>query len=211
MGGLVTSAATQLAVPGFAIIGAHTDSPCLKIKPKSKREKVGYLQVRLGFSSSRLGLNCMEVVYGTLGMNLYLMPRFDRDLSIAGRVLVKRQDGTFTHELLRINRPILRIPNLAIHLDRGSSDSFTFNKEVHLTPVLAIAAEKELNKTSGNHHPILLELIAKELNAAPDMIQDFELCLYDTQPSAIGGANNEFIFAARLDNLMMSFCGIEVT
>lgn len=84
---------------------------------------------------------------------------------------------------------------------------------------LVNAAEKELNKPasssntaeansfSDNHHSVLLDLIAKELGVGPETICDFELCLYDTQNASIGGANNEFIHAARLDNLMMSFCG----
>lgn len=199
---------SRAAVPGFSIVGAHTDSPCLKVKPRSKREKLGHLQV---------GVEC----YGGGLWHTW----FDRDLSLAGRVLVKKTDGSFSHELVKIDRPILRIPTLAIHLDRSVNDSFTFNKEVQLTPILALAAEKELNKAadastsssssttsfaSENHHSLLLDILAKELGGiSPDSIQDFELCLYDTQPAAIGGANKEFIHSARLDNLMMSFCGVE--
>jgi aspartyl aminopeptidase len=147
---------------------------------------------------------------------------FDRDLSLAGRVLIKQCDGTYVHNLVKIDRPILRIPTLAIHLDRSVNDSFTFNKEVQLTPILALSAEKELNKSvipkdasatnnfaSENHHTVLLDILAKEMGVAVDSIQDFELCLFDTQPASIGGANNEFIHSARLDNLMMSFCGVE--
>ncbi len=92
-----------------------------------------------------------------------------------------------------------------------------------MTPVLAQAAEQELNKkyvfiltftkrTSGNenHHSILLDIIAKDLKVEASQIQDFELCLYDTQPASLGGANEEFIHSPRLDNLMMSFCSLEV-
>ncbi|CEJ00701.1 Putative Aspartyl aminopeptidase [Rhizopus microsporus] len=66
---------------------------------------------------------------------------FDRDLSVAGRVLVEQKDGTFKHTLVKVNRPILRIPTLAIHLDRTANDGFTFNKEVQLAPILATATK----------------------------------------------------------------------
>ncbi|KAJ2993205.1 hypothetical protein HDV02_002580 [Globomyces sp. JEL0801] len=214
---------------GFSIVGAHTDSPCLKVKPRSKRDKLGYKQ---GISADILNYPVGVEIYGGGLWHTW----FDRDLSLAGRVLIE-SNGIFEHKLVKINRPILRIPTLAIHLDRNSGDNFTFNKEVQLTPILTEAAAKELNKTkteteSDRHHPEMLELIAKEmgcegiiqiikngiLKSAVEFtfhfpsniaqIRDFELCLYDTQPASIGGANDEFIHSARLDNLMMSFCGL---
>lgn len=139
---------------------------------------------------------------------------FDRDLSIAGRVLVKETNGSFGHHLCKIDKPILRIPTLAIHLDRAVNDSFTFNKETHLTPILAESIKKELNAPvvpavdGVNHHPILLKLISDNLGVKAEQIEDFEMCLYDTQPASIGGASEEFIHSARLDNLMMSFCSL---
>ncbi|ORZ24941.1 peptidase M18, partial [Lobosporangium transversale] len=186
---------------GFSAIGAHTDSPCLKLKPVSKKEKVGYLQVGVQ----------------TYGGGLW-HTWFDRDLSVAGNVVVETEDGKLETRLARIDRPILRIPTLAIHLDRSTSaDGFKFNNETHLTPMIAtptkpLKPDTDINgdiPISEKHQPILLHLLSKELGVAVDKIKDFELCLYDTQPSAIGGAYNEFIFSARLDNLMMSFCSIE--
>ncbi|KAI8908507.1 peptidase M18 [Gorgonomyces haynaldii] len=179
---------------GFSIVGAHTDSPCLKVKPRSKREKLGYMQVGV------------ELYGGGLWHTW-----FDRDLALAGRVLVENKDGNFDHKLVHIKRTILRIPTLAIHLDRNVNNGFSFNNENQLTPVLA-QVSKELNKTDGSentlHHPEMLQLLATELNVTVDKIRDFELCLYDTQPAALGGLNQEFIHAARLDNLMMSFCAL---
>ncbi|KAJ3012738.1 hypothetical protein HKX48_006113 [Thoreauomyces humboldtii] len=185
---------------GFAVVGAHTDSPCLKVKPHSKKEKLGYTQVGVQ----------------TYGGGLW-HTWFDRDLGIAGRILVKTAEGKHAHQLVNINRPILRIPTLAIHLDRGVNEAFKFNNEVQLTPVLASAATKALNgdvdaKSAPNenqHAPLLLKLLAKEMKIEASQIGDFELCLYDVQPSAIGGAEDEYIFSARLDNLMMSYCSVE--
>ncbi|KAI9106284.1 peptidase M18 [Phlyctochytrium arcticum] len=191
---------------GFAVVGAHTDSPCLKLKPHSKKEKLGYQQVGVQ----------------TYGGGLW-HTWFDRDLGIAGRVMVKDKDGKhIANKLVRIDKPILRIPTLAIHLDRGVNDAFKFNNEVQLTPVLALtsAAEDALNakpqdsdatKVQPNkdqHLPLLLKLLSDELGVTNEQIGDFELCLYDVNPSLIGGAQNEFIFSARLDNLMMSFCSL---
>lgn len=86
---------------GFHVIAAHTDSPCLKLKPKSASSKSGYLMVNVQ----------------TYGGGLW-HTWFDRDLSLAGRVIVREKDGSFLHKLIKLKRPILRIPTLAIHLDR---------------------------------------------------------------------------------------------
>ena len=101
---------------GFSIVGAHTDSPCLKLKLISKKVKSGFLEV---------GVEC----YGGGIWHTW----FDRDLSIAGRVLVRKNDK-IQHRLVQINKPLLRIPNLAIHLNRETNEKFSPNKESHLVP-----------------------------------------------------------------------------
>ncbi|ORX78702.1 aspartyl aminopeptidase [Basidiobolus meristosporus CBS 931.73] len=189
------------SIIAFAVGGKFVQGNGVSImKPISKKEKEGYLQVGVQ----------------TYGGGLW-HTWFDRDLSVAGRVMVANEDGSYQSRLVRIARPILRVPNLAIHLDRGSGENFTLNKETHLTPVLATAA-KALNSKAvesqgsdemSKHHSVLIELLAKELGVSGEKIQDFELCLYDTQPSAIGGAMDEFIFSPRLDNLLMSHCSID--
>jgi aspartyl aminopeptidase len=202
----------------IAMVGAHTDSPCLRIKPVSKRQADGFLQVGVE----------------TYGGGLW-HTWFDRDLSVAGRVIVKTKEGNFESRLVRVNRPILRIPTLAIHLER--QDNFQPNKETHLFPICGLVAA-ELNRTGKSetdraaekledtklesesayeplklvterHHPYIIDLLAEEAKCTPAEIQDFEIVLYDTQPSCIGGMNNEFIFSPRLDNLMMSYCATE--
>ncbi|ORY19664.1 aspartyl aminopeptidase [Clohesyomyces aquaticus] len=195
----------------IAMVGAHTDSPCLRIKPVSKRQSDGFLQV------------AVETYGGGLWHTW-----FDRDLSIAGRAMVKTKDGTIEQRLVKVDRPILRVPTLAIHLDR--QEKFEFNKESQLFPIAGLAAAelnrqgkteetKDEEKKDGpfeplaaptqRHHPYLVDIIAEEVGANTTDILDFEMVLYDTQKSVVGGLNNELIFSARLDNLMMSYCSVD--
>jgi len=204
---------------GFVIAAAHTDSPVLKVKPISRVCKHGYLQVGV------------EPYGGGLWTTW-----FDRDLSVAGRVIVSNDDddhdgrGTFTSRLVCIRKPILRIPMLAIHLQRDISDKgFNPNKQTHVLPLLATSIKNTLDKTipappsdskkenSENvrttnmideHHSLLLNLIAAELAVSVNNIRDFELSLFDTQPSVLGGAYSEFVFSPRLDNLCMSYISL---
>lgn len=175
---------------GFTIMGAHTDSPCFKAKPITKKIKEKYLMVGV------------EKYGGGLWHTW-----FDRDLSVAGRVMLKTEKGAES-KLVRIDDPILRIPNLAIHLtSRSERDSFKFCVEDQTVPIFATCAAAEFNKCVDNglkneeHHALLLQLIANKLKCDVTDILDFELALYDTQKSVIGGGLKEFVFSARLDNL----------
>src|ERR1700761_694188 len=197
------------------MVGAHTDSPCLRVKPVSKRTADGFLQV---------GVEC----YGGGLWHTW----FDRDLSVAGRAMVKGADGAMEMRLVRVRKPILRIPNLAVHF--GGSVPFEFNTETQLFPITGLVSA-ELNRTgktaeetkkeesekegdgsfeplktpTQRHHPYLITLIAQEAGCKPAEILDFELVLYDTQAPCIGGLNDEFVFSARLDNLGMTYCAVE--
>ncbi|GAA5863570.1 hypothetical protein JCM1840_000063 [Sporobolomyces johnsonii] len=205
---------------GMSIVGCHTDSPRFIIKPVSKREKGGFA----------------EVGVETYGGGIWAT-WLDRDLGIAGRVVVSGAKGasssTYTSHLIHNPDPILRMPTLAIHLDRTVNDKLAYNAETQMVPILALAS-KELNKAfvdennssaevsfadpldiTSHHHPILLHTIAKSLSeelgeeVTPSQIHDFELSLYDTQPSTIGGALSEFIFSPRIDNLFSSFAALQ--
>lgn len=156
--------------------------------------------------------------------NLTGPPRFDRDLSLAGRVMVEDADGSYQQRLVKIEKPLLRIPTLAIHLDRTQNEAFKFNNEMQLTPVLGTVAAQLNQPTSGSqeasktgllsmperHHPALLDLLKAELSLdSVERINDFELILYDTQASCLGGINDEFVFSARLDNLGCTFASVQ--
>ena len=203
---------------GFVIVGAHTDSPCPRLKPCTKAKSENFLQVR-------------TQNYG--GGLWYTW--FDRDLGVAGRVLVRRPDAEtpgesrVSHELVKIERPVMRIPSLAIHLDRSLNDGFKVNFQQHMAPVIADAVEAELGagpqtktpadetraetkkrrvESSDKHHPVLLDLLAEALGCEREDVLDFELQLCDTQPSAVGGAKGEYIFSGRLDNLQSCYCSL---
>ncbi|XP_078434780.1 Zn-dependent exopeptidases superfamily protein [Wolffia australiana] len=187
---------------GFHVIGAHTDSPCLKLKPFSASAKSGYLMVNVQ----------------TYGGGLW-HTWFDRDLSVAGRVILKTKEGDYLHKLVKVKRPLLRVPTLAIHLDRSvNTDGFKPNLENHLVPLLAIKTDdggvepenskKQPQAQKRPHHPLLLQILSSELGFEADEIASLELNICDVQPSCLGGGNNEFIFSGRLDNLASSYCAL---
>jgi aspartyl aminopeptidase len=168
---------------GFALIGSHTDSPNLRVKPRPDVSAHGYRQVAVE-------------PYGGLLLTTWL----DRDLSLAGRVVVDDGSASGRTHLVDLQRPVLRIPNLAIHLNRTvNTEGLKLNAQNHMVPVLGLERDDDVE-------PALLSAIAAELGAQgvacePAQLVGFDLCLYDVQPPAIGGLHDEFIFSARLDNL----------
>lgn len=158
---------------GFRLIGAHTDSPNLRIKPNPELTKAGYAQ---------LGVE----PYGGVLLHTWV----DRDLSLAGRVSLK--DGST--RLVRFGRTLLRVPSLAIHLNRKvNTEGLILNAQKHLSPILAL---------DGLEGVELRELVAKELgDVLAEDILAWDLMAYDVQPAGLGGAGQEFIQAGRLDNL----------
>lgn len=177
--------ARLLAESGFRMIGAHTDSPCLRIKPNPEIHKHGYFQ---------LGVE----VYG----GVLLAPWFDRDLSIAGRVSFIDDVGQLSDALVNFVDPVAVIPSLAIHLDREANSGRAINAQTFLPPVMGQADEK----------PDFRGLLKRQLENSGEHVSrvlDYELSLYDTQPAALVGLEQEFLASARLDNLLSCFMGME--
>ena len=168
-------------VTGFRIVGAHTDSPNLRLKPNAEYKKEGYAQ---------LGVE----VYGGVLLNSWL----DRDLSLAGRVFVRGAHGVET-KLVRFTDPMLRVAQLAIHLDRDVNDGLKLNRQEHLAPILGLADAEAKD---------LATLVAEALSIGSDTIAGLELMAYDVVPPTTGGRSKEFIFSARLDNQAMCHAGV---
>ena len=133
-------------------------------------------------------------VYGGVLLNSWL----DRDLGLAGRVLIKGERG-IENRLVRLDRPVLRVPQLAIHLDREVNDKgLILNRQDHLAPVIGLAGGAAS----------LTQIIADVAGVAVDRVLGHELMLFDLLPPALGGWANELIFSARLDNLAMCHAAV---
>ncbi len=176
-----TVAANDLAQDGFRLIGAHTDSPGLRIKPKPDNKQHGV---------NRLGV---EVYGGAL-----LATFTDRDLSLAGRVHIN-QNGKLASKLIHFKKPFLRLPNLAIHMNpKVNTDGLKLNKQTELPLLLSIASDQ----------PALVDLLAAELNVDASAISAWELHACDTQAGALYGLNEEFYANSQLDNLASCHAGL---
>ena len=167
---------------GFNITAAHSDSPTFKIKANAE----------IAVEKNFVKLNVEK--YG----GMLMAPWFDRPLGIAGRVMVKK--GTKIEEnLLHIDRDIIMIPNLAIHMNREANDGYKYNAQTDTQPIFA-----ELGSDVT-----LYDIIAKELGVSKDAILDTDLFLTNRVKGTVWGANNEFIAAGRLDDLQCVFAGAE--
>ena len=172
---------------GLRLVGAHTDSPCLRVKPQPELQRQGFFQ---------LGV---EVYGGAL-----LAPWFDRDLSLAGRVTF-REGGKVQSLLIDFEQPIAVIPNLAIHLNREANQGWAINAQTELPPILAQFPGED----SADFRAVLTERLAEEHGISADAVLDYELSFYDTQSAAVIGLNQDFIAGARLDNLLSCYAGLQ--
>ncbi|HEY6528873.1 MAG TPA: M18 family aminopeptidase [Cellvibrionaceae bacterium] len=174
-----------LTEAGIRIIGAHTDSPCLKVKPRPEKISQGYQQIGVE-------------IYGGVLLN----PWFDRDLSIAGRVAAKTLNGDIIHPLVDFKQPVAVIPSLAIHLDRTANEQRTVNPQEDMRPIL-------LQGSALDFRAALVELCHAQGHSNVAEIYEYDLCLYDTQSAALVGLKQEFIASARLDNLLSCYLGLQ--
>ena len=166
----------------FRIIGAHTDSPNLRVKPRPDTGQAGYRQLAVE-------------VYGGALLNSWL----DRDLGLSGRVAVRAGQGS-AERLLRVDRPILRVPQLAIHLDRAIGErGLELNPQQHLVPVWGLG-----EPTPGGFG----SFVADQVGVAPDDVLGWDLMAHDLTPSTLAGVDEELLSAPRLDNLCSSWAGL---
>jgi aspartyl aminopeptidase len=168
------------------MIGAHTDSPGLRLKPNAAQTSAGWLQ---------LGVE----TYG----GVLLAPWYDRDLGLAGRIHVRHPDGRLEGLLLHVDRPVAIIPSLAIHLDRDVNQGRPINPQTQMAPVFLQGGE------SADLERLLRGWIAEQHGLGEVELLDFELGFHDMQPPARVGVAGELIASARLDNLLSCFMGLE--
>ncbi|KAI6233194.1 Aspartyl aminopeptidase [Aphelenchoides fujianensis] len=168
---------------GYAIVGAHTDSPCLKVRPVSRLTREGFKQVTVD----------------TYGGGVW-RTWFDRNLSLAGLVTHRTADGEVKTTLVNLRHPILFVPNLAIHLVTDSNrQQPDLKAEEHLQPIFTLD-----RKPTDDAECKSEEQKKKDCESGCELenIVDFDLRAYNTEKALVGGLRNEFVFSARLDNLV---------
>ena len=161
----------------FRIVGSHTDSPNLRVKPIPDTGADGWRQVAVE-------------IYGGVPLNTWL----DRDLGLSGRLVLR--DGTT--RLVQLDEPLLRVPQLAIHLDRGVNEGMTLDKQRHLTPVWGLGRV---------HEGSLIEYVALAAGLEPYQVVGWDLMVHDIQPPSYLGRDRELLAAPRLDNLLSVHAG----
>ena len=166
----------------FHIMASHSDSPSFKIK-ENPEIKVDNSYVKLNVEK-----------YG----GMLMAPWFDRPLSVAGRVIIRRNDG-LEEKLVDIKRDLVMIPNLAIHMNREANNGVSYNPQKDLQPLFAV----------GNTDRTLLEIIAEQTGVKKEDIISHDLFLYNRMPGTIWGADKEFVSSARLDDLQCAFASME--
>ncbi len=182
-GALVAWVDGAAPLAAMRLIGAHTDSPNLRLRPRPDLSAAGFRQLRVE-------------VYGGALLNSWL----DRDLGLAGRVAV-RDGSRVATRLYRSDLPLLRVPQLAIHLDREIAErGLQLDRQVHMTPVWG------LGETEGGDFG---EWLATELSVPADDVLGWDLACFDHQPSTVLGRDGQLLSAPRLDNLCCSFGAIE--
>ena len=166
----------------FHIMASHSDSPSFKIK-ENPEIKVDNSYVKLNVEK-----------YG----GMLMAPWFDRPLSVAGRVIIRRNGG-LKEKLINIKRDLVMIPNLAIHMNREANNGVSYNPQKDLQPLFAV----------GNTDRTLLEIIAEQTGVKKEDIISHDLFLYNRMPGTIWGAEKEFVSSARLDDLQCAFASME--
>ncbi|NUL47769.1 M18 family aminopeptidase [Cellulosimicrobium funkei] len=178
--------ASDGAVPVFRILGAHTDSPTFKLKPKPSTSREGWLQAGVE-------------VYGGPLLNSWL----DRELCFAGRMV--SADG---REHLVRTGPVARFPQLAIHLDREANNGLTLDRQKHLNPIWGAAPTAHTGGRDGEPAADILTVLARTAGLDADDVAGFDVVMADTQAPGLFGAAGEFFASGRLDNLSSVHAGL---
>ena len=188
-----TGAGLESVRKGAQIIAAHSDSPCLRLKPHPEIYCEGGIVV----------LNVEKYGGGILST------WFDRPLSIAGRITVKSDDIYNPREVIfDLKRPVAVIPNLAIHFNRGVNEGYAISVQKDMKPVLGYFTYDEIVKAREGRG-IIIETVAKACDVNPDDILDYEISLYPVEAPRIIGLHKEFINSGRIDDLSMVFAGLK--
>lgn len=167
------------AATPFRIVGAHTDSPNLRVKPVPDTGAQGWRQI------------AVEVYGGTL-LNTWL----DRDLGLSGRLTLRDRST----RLVNVDRPLLRVPQLAIHLDRQVNDGLKLERQRHMTPVWGLGQPRE-----GD----LMAFLAEEEGLAPEDVTGWDLMVHSVEPPARLGRDREFVAGPRMDDLLSVHAGAQ--
>ena len=172
---------------GLRLVGAHTDSPNLSVKPNPVTGRDGCVQ---------LGVD----IYGGALLN----PWFDRDLALAGRLTVLTVEGELRSVLFDSGSPVAVVPSLAIHLDREANKQRSINPQKDVVPLVMLGDAKGFDFKSW----LAEKLAEQDKTCVGARVMDYELSLYDTQPPALVGIDQSFITSARLDNLLSCYAGL---
>ena len=172
---------------GLRLVGAHTDSPNLSVKPNPVVGRGGCVQ---------LGVD----VYGGALLN----PWFDRDLAVAGRVTVLNAQGQLESVLFDSGTAVAVVPSLAIHLDREANKQRSINPQKDVVPLVMLGHPDTLDFKVW----LAKQLVEQDSSREGLRVMDFELSLYDTQSPGLVGMDQSFIASARLDNLLSCYAGL---
>ena len=171
-------------IKGMRIIASHSDSPTFKIKENPEMESEGHY----------IKLNVER--YG----GMLCAPWFDRPLSVSGRVIIKNEDnGRFVSKLVNVDRDLVMIPNLAIHMNREVNDGYKYNAQKDMLPIYGDITAKDT----------FMKTIAEAAGVAPDQILGHDLFLYNRQEGTVWGASGEFLSSGRLDDLQCAFASLK--
>ncbi len=166
----------------FQIIASHSDSPTFKLKENPEIEAEGHF-VKLNVEK-----------YG----GMLMAPWFDRPLSLSGRLLV-REENRIVSRLVKVDRDLVQIPSLAIHMNRGVNDGYAYNPQNDMLPLFGGEG------TKGS----LMKILSEQAGVLPEHVLGMDIYLYNRMKGSIWGAKEEFISSARLDDLQCAFSSLK--